>query len=88
MLFVSISLIRLGEFAPIGLLFTFGRFDTFTKYSQKHFEQLFSTVKVTHWFEKMGWTTFWAIFSKTHPVTLVSIRTILQLSELFHKIHK
>jgi hypothetical protein len=30
----------------------------------------------------MGWSTFWAIFSKTHPVTLVTAR----LSELVNKV--
>jgi hypothetical protein len=36
------------------------------------FGQLYSTVKFTDKKsgQRMGWATFWAIFSQTHPVTL------------------
>jgi hypothetical protein len=30
----------------------------------------FSTQRVARILTKMGWATFWAIFSQTHPVTL------------------
>jgi hypothetical protein len=33
---------------------------------------IFTIVKVTHNFDKMGLATFWPIFSQTHPVTLAS----------------
>jgi hypothetical protein len=55
---------RLDEFLPFERLFSFG--------SLLKFVLLFSTVKVTYLFcHKMGLATFWAIFKKTHLVTLI-----------------
>jgi hypothetical protein len=62
----------LGEFSPIGRLFSLGSFSK--KYgTSPNFRTIFSqsTNYVFISFEqKMGWATFWANFSQTHRVTL------------------
>jgi hypothetical protein len=65
----------LGEFSPIGRFFAywatvyFVRFLILQSYiGTPHFGILFSAAKVM---PKMGWATFWAIFSQTQPVTLL-----------------
>jgi hypothetical protein len=59
----------LGEFSLIGRLFSLR---TFFKTAEVVliFELLFSTVKIIVILtKKMGWATFWSIFSQTHLVT-------------------
>jgi hypothetical protein len=49
----------------------------FIKEEAKHFWLLSSKAKVTHVLiltEKTGWATFWASFSQTRHVTLISIK--------------
>jgi hypothetical protein len=40
----------------------------------KIFDALFTAEKLMHYFflQKMGWSTFWATFSQTHPVALIT----------------
>jgi hypothetical protein len=63
----------LGDFSPNGRVFALG---SFLKKKQKwpnFVGYSFSTVKgyvCIHFGEKIGWATFWAIFSQTHLVTL------------------
>jgi hypothetical protein len=65
------SVTRLGEFSPIGRLFSFNSFLKITKVANI-FWPLFPTVKVYNKFwQKMDWAKFWAIFSQTHLVTLM-----------------
>jgi hypothetical protein len=59
---------RLGEFSLIGHKFSLiGQF--FYSRSSPIFGGNFFTVKAI--WEKMGWTTFWAMFLQTHLVTLL-----------------
>jgi hypothetical protein len=70
---VTISVTRLGEFSPLGDFFSFNCFLEVIKVADI-FGLLFPTDKVTHYFfAKMDWVTFWANFSQTHLVTLVTI---------------
>jgi hypothetical protein len=59
----------LGEFSPIGSLFTFGQFyKIYTKWPH------FSTVKVAHKFLEKGMLGhILSDFSQTHPVTLAKV---------------
>jgi hypothetical protein len=61
---------RLGEFSPVGLLFTFHNFFNFRSNTQSL--ATFSTVQVMHYFwQNTSWATFWANFftnSSGHPV--------------------
>jgi hypothetical protein len=59
---------RLGDFSPVGRLFTLGRFLKILEVNST-----FSTKNVLI-FTKMGWATFWAIFSPTHLVALLTIK--------------
>jgi hypothetical protein len=61
---------RLGEFSHIGRLFTLDSVLKITKVAQ-FWGILFPRYQLCINFEqKMGWATFWAIFSQTHLVTL------------------
>jgi hypothetical protein len=58
--------------SPIGLLLTFESFWLVIE-AARILEPLASAVKVMHSFcQKMGWATFWAIFSQTHLATLLT----------------
>jgi hypothetical protein len=61
----------LGEFSPVGRLFTLGRFLKIT-YVAQIVGQYLSTAQVTQTsLEEMGWAAFWVTFSQTHLVTLI-----------------
>jgi hypothetical protein len=73
---------RLGEFSPNGLLVTFESFWLIIEVAHI-LEPLVSTVKVMHSFcPKMGWPTFWAIFSQTRLVTLVLATEVCDIQPL------
>jgi hypothetical protein len=61
---------RLGEFSPIGWLFLLGSYLRITEVAHI-FGLLYSSVKFKNkcW-QKIGWATFWAIFSQPNLVTL------------------
>jgi hypothetical protein len=61
---------RVGQFSPFGRLFTFGSFSKIAEVARV-LELLFSPGKSSALvLAKMGWATFWAIFSPMHPFTL------------------
>jgi hypothetical protein len=60
----------LGEFSPVGRLFTLDSFCEQFRNSTNN-GATFSTVKVVYQFsQEMDWAKFWATFSQTHLVTL------------------
>jgi hypothetical protein len=62
----------LGEFSPIGRLFTLASIYKNLRRSPNVFANFFNSVNsCINVYEKMGWATFWAIFSQTHLVTLI-----------------
>jgi hypothetical protein len=62
-------LTRLGESSPIGRLFTLGSFSKITEVAHI-FCYFFQSTNHALILTKMGWATFWAIFSQTDLVTL------------------
>jgi hypothetical protein len=58
----------LGEFSPIGWLFTLGSFLKMTEVAQNNGLH-YVPVMYLLW-QKMGWATFWATCSQTRLVTL------------------
>jgi hypothetical protein len=55
----------LGEFSPIGSLFTLGSFMKITEIAQL-FWLLFLSVKITYYLQQtIGWATLWAIFTRS-----------------------
>jgi hypothetical protein len=76
---VPFRVARLGEFSPLGRLFTMG--SLFEDYkSGTNFMLLFIKMKFRHlfWLCKHDWATFWAIFSQT----LVCLVTLMNSSIL------
>jgi hypothetical protein len=65
---------RLGDFSPIGRLFIWGSFVILNRLvrSQKNCATFFLRKNNALILEKMGWATFWSIFSLTYLVTLVN----------------
>jgi hypothetical protein len=62
----------LGEFSPIGRLFTLGSFCKISEATQifgLHFPWYMLSINFD---KKMGWAKFGATFSQTHQVTLFS----------------
>jgi hypothetical protein len=56
----------LGEFSPIGRLFILKVFEKIVPMYTYIYGLLFSVVEVMYLFsQKMGWATFWMIFSQT-----------------------
>jgi hypothetical protein len=73
---------RLGEFLPIGWLFTLGGFLKITEVAQMHV-LVVPNLSVTYLFwQKMGWATFWATFSQTHLVTLMDDNKNIGIAQL------
>jgi hypothetical protein len=67
----GIRVTRLGEFSPIGLLFSLGSLLKITEVAQ-HSGLLFSSFQFIYKFwQKMAWATIWAIFSQTHLVIIL-----------------
>jgi hypothetical protein len=58
---------RLGDFSPIGQLFTLGCLLNITEVALS-LGNFFSRGNT---YALIGWATFWAIFSQTHLVTLL-----------------
>jgi hypothetical protein len=67
----------LGDFSPIGQLFTLGGFLKIAKEAQ-NFGLIFTAAKAMHKFwQEMGWAAFLGrFFSQTHLVTLQSTDTL------------
>jgi hypothetical protein len=63
----------LGEFSPIGRLFTLGRFLKITKVAQIFGQFLHGTSELLI-LAKTGWAVLWAIFSQTLLVTMETIK--------------
>jgi hypothetical protein len=57
---------RLGEFSPIGRLFTLGSFCDIAEVTT-----FFGLLFCIDFDKSKGWATAWATFSPTHPVTLI-----------------
>jgi hypothetical protein len=69
---LSFRVTRLGEFSPIGRLFSLGSLLKITEVAQ-HSGLLFSSFQFLYKFrQKMAWVTIWAISSQTHLVTMLS----------------
>jgi hypothetical protein len=61
----------LGEFSPIGRLFSLGRFVKITEVAQSLGLTFFHETSCVLIWGKTGWATPYAIFSQTHLVTLL-----------------
>jgi hypothetical protein len=61
---------RLGEFSPLGQLISLGRFFNIevALFCEDFFHGNRYALMLT---QRMGWATFWAIFWRTHLVTLI-----------------
>jgi hypothetical protein len=75
---------RLGDFSPIGRLFSLGSVLKI-KLAAKMFGLLLPTVPVMYYFRRIiGWATFWATFSQSHLVTMKTDQMGLKNNNIFH----
>jgi hypothetical protein len=68
---------RLGEFSPIGQLFSWGIFFENCRSTTLIFGLLFPQLCIDL-VKKMDWFTFWAIFSQNHLVTLYPVNKVMK----------
>jgi hypothetical protein len=73
---------QIGRIFAYCVTVCFGQFFE-NKRNSRHFWNTFFTVKMySNFGEKMGWASFWAIFSQTHLVTLPGMTRLGEVSPI------